>query len=149
MKKIIISALMLIIITGTAFSRDKDVISNEVLSSFNKTFNNAKEVKWEAQKDFVKVTFVIDGQTMFAYYNANGEQMALTRNIPTSQLPINLGSSLRERFTESWLTSLFEFSGEGTTVYYATIQDATHITVLKSDGTSNWIVYKKDKRGGQ
>jgi hypothetical protein len=149
MKKIIISALMLVTITGTAFSRNHDGISNQVLTAFNKSFNNAKEVKWEAEKDFVKVSFVIDGQSMFAYYTSNGEQMAITRNIPSTQLPLSLGTALKERFKDSWLTSLFEVSNEGATTYYATILGATYSTVLKADAASGWIVYKKDKRDGQ
>jgi hypothetical protein len=106
-------------------------------------------VKWETQKDFIKVSFVIDGQTMYAYYTANGDQMAIARNIPTSQLPINIGTALKERFQDSWLVSLFEVSSEGNTVYYATLQNADHKTVLKADAVSGWSTYKKDKRDGE
>ncbi len=83
---------------------------------------------------------------MFAYYKPNGEHMALTRNIESNQLPINLSAALKDKFDEYWLTDLFEVSAEEENAYYATISNATHVVVLKSQGTNGWVVFKKEKR---
>jgi hypothetical protein len=83
---------------------------------------------------------------MFAYFNVDGEQIAVTRNIKLNQLPLSLSSALQEGFKQYWLTDLFEVSANGQTSYYATVQSATHVTILKAEGATNWMVFKKDKK---
>jgi hypothetical protein len=49
-------------------------------------------------------------------------------------------------FSQGWLTELFEISANGETAYYATIENATHVTILKAEGAAGWAMFKKDKR---
>lgn len=146
MKKIMMLALVLTTLAGTAFSRNPNEVNARVLKTFSSDFLHAENVTWEAKKDFCKATFTINGQTMFAYYNENGDQLAVTRNLLVAQLPINLASGLQKDFKEYWLTDLFEVAANGETAYYATIQSARHIVVLRADGASEWRVFKKDKK---
>lgn len=146
MKKILTLALMLTIIATTAFSNTTGVVNKKVAETFSKQFANAEGVKWEVTNEIYKATFRIDGQTMFAYYSEDGEQVAIARNIMMSQLPIALAADLQEGFNKYWLTDLFEVVTENETAYYATVHTATHKTILKSNGTSGWTVYKKEKK---
>jgi hypothetical protein len=146
MKKLMMLALVLTTIAGTAFSRNPTDVNARVLKTFNSDFTRAENVTWEAKKDFYKATFSNAGQIMFAYYNEDGEQIAVTRNLKVSQLPITLSSSIHKDFKQYWLTDLFEVAAKGETAYYATIQDAKHVIVLKADGTTAWRVFKKDKK---
>jgi hypothetical protein len=145
MKKIIMLALVLTITAVTAFSRNADAINHKVLSTFSRTFAKAEDVRWELKKDLYKATFKVNGQTMFAYYNQSGEEVAITRNIHLSQLPLTLANALQEGYNQYWLTELFEVSSNGATAYYATVQSTTHITVLKAEPSEGWMVFKKDK----
>jgi hypothetical protein len=61
-------------------------------------------------------------------------------------LPVNLATDLQATFHESWLTELFEVSANGETSYYATVESATHTTMLKADNGGNWYIHKKDKK---
>lgn len=146
MKKIIMLALVLTTIVTASFSRNMDAVNQKVLSSFSKSFHNAEDVRWEVRKEMYKVAFKINGQIMFAYYNPDGEQIALTRNILPEQLPLNLAVELKSMYNQYWLTDLFEVALQDETSYYATIENATHITVLKADGTIGWMVFSKEKR---
>jgi hypothetical protein len=149
MKQIILSALMLVTIATTAFSKGDDGINKRVFGSFYKSFHNAKEVKWDTHKELVKVSFVLDGQKMFAYYKQDGEQVAITRNLQVNQLPYALGSTLKEKLSNKWLTELFEVSSNGETTYYATLVDVSHVTIFKADASGSWSVFKKEKRDDQ
>jgi len=56
-----------------------------VISSFNKQFSNARDIKWENQASFVKAEFTMNNMVLFAYFNNNGELLAVSRFIsPTS-----------------------------------------------------------------
>lgn len=146
MKKIITLALVLTTLTISAFADNTKLVNQRVINSFTKSFGNAEDIRWEARNDIYKVTFKTGGKEMYAYYDGQGEMIAITRNIHIDQLPLTLSGELKSKFNENWLSELFEVSANGETAYYATVESATHITVLKAEGTSGWSIYKKDKR---
>jgi len=146
MKKIIMLAVVLTTITISGFANNISGLSQKVLSSLKKSYQHAEIVRWEQKDNLYKVTFKNFDKEMYAYYNASGEQVAVSRNIHIDQLPLSLSSELKKHFTNGWLTELFEVSANGETAYYATIECSTHITILKANGTSDWATFQKEKR---
>ena len=146
MKKLIMLAVVLTTITISGFANRINSINHKAESTFKKSFQYAEDIRWEVKDNLYKVSFKTDGKEMFAYYNADGEQVAITRHIHTSQLPLALSSELRSKYGNGWLTELFELSSNGETAYFATIESATHITILKTEGTTGWTTFKKEKR---
>ncbi|MBC7848808.1 MAG: hypothetical protein H7Y31_03690 [Chitinophagaceae bacterium] len=147
MKKSILSvALMLMIGLSSTFANNAAGVNQKVINSFNKEFANAKDVKWESGKEYVKATFSFNGQIMFAYYSETGEMLAMTRNILSSQLPINLQSGLKKDYSNFWISDLFEMASGNETAYYVTLESADSIIVLKSNDGSNWDQFKKEKK---
>ena len=146
MKKIIMLAVALTTITISSFASDIIGVNQRVLTSFKKSFHNAEVVRWELKNNLYKITFKNFDKELFAYYSADGDQVAVSRNIHIDQLPLALGAELRNKFSQGWLTELFEVSSNGQTSYYATIECSTHTTVFKAEGSSGWAIFKKDKR---
>lgn len=147
MKKSILSlALMLTIGLTSIFANNAEGVNQKVISSFKKEFSNAKDVKWENGKEYVKATFTLNGQILFAYYSENGEMLAMTRNITSSQLPINLLNDLKKDYNSFWITDLFEMAAGNETAYYVTLESTDSIIVLKSSDASNWEQFKKEKK---
>ena len=145
MKKIIMIAIALSTLT-VSFANNTSNINAKAVSSFNKSFRHAEDVRWEVRDNLYKATFKSGGKEMFAYYNSDGEQVALSRNIHIQQLPLALSTLLTSEFENSWLTELFEVSANGETTYYATLESATHIKILKAEGTSGWSTFQKEKK---
>jgi hypothetical protein len=147
MKKRILSlALMLMIGLSSTFANNAEGVNQKVMSSFKKEFANAKDVKWESGKDFVKATFTLNGQILFAYYSENGDMLAMTRNIVSSQLPIVLLNDLKKDYSNFWITDLFEMAADNETAYYVTLECSDNVIVLKSIDASNWEVFKREKK---
>ena len=130
----------------SAFANNEEIINQRAVSSFKKDFTNAQDVRWENNRDFVKATFTINDQVMFAYYSQTGDLMAVTRNILSSQLPINLLTNLKKSYGSYWISDLFEVSNSTGASYYVTLQSSDQTLVLKSNGTSGWDFYKKEKK---
>ena len=145
-KSILMWAMMLTMGISSAFANFEETISQRAISSFKKDFTEAQDVKWETNKDFVKATFKMNDQVMFAYYSQEGELMALTRNIVSGQLPINLLSELKKSYSAYWITDLFEVASSSDASYYVTLQDADTRMILKSNGISTWQLFKKEKK---
>ena len=129
-----------------SFANNTDGINKNVTTSFEKDFQNAREVRWDTKKVFLKATFVLNGQVTFAYYSQNGELMAVTRNILSSQLPINQLMNLNKNYDGYWITDLFELSADNQTSYYITLENADSKLVLKSSGSEGWSVYRKETK---
>lgn len=133
MKKGILSlALMLMIGITSTFAKNYEGVNQRVISSFQREFTNAKDVKWESSKEFAKATFSLNGQIMFAYYSEEGQLLAMTRNIQSSQLPINLLNNLKKDYNSFWITDLFEMASGNETAYYVTLESSDSMVVLKS-----------------
>ncbi|MBS1946846.1 MAG: hypothetical protein JST47_03690 [Bacteroidetes bacterium] len=145
-KAIFATAMILTVGMANAFAGKKDNVSTDVATSFSKDFANAKNVQWQKEARFVKATFTLDDQVMFAYYHNNGELMGVVRNILSDKLPINLMTSLKKNYNNYWISDLFEMAADGQSSYYVTLETTDETIVLKSNGSGEWGTYKKTKK---
>src|SRR5450432_3865181 len=114
-KSILIWALLLMTGMSYSFANKTDGINKNVSTSFERDFQNAREVKWDTKKAFLKASFILNGQVTFAYYSQNGDLMAITRNILSSQLPINQLMELNKNYKDYWISELFEMNADNET----------------------------------
>lgn len=146
MKTRILTIALSLMIGLSSFANNKEIVNERILSSFNKEFAGAQEVNWVNGKTFAKATFKLSNQVMFAYYSPEGELLAVTRNITSGQLPINLLADLKKSYQEYWITDLFEMVSDNETIYYVTLESASQTLVMKSHAIQGWEVYKKEKK---
>jgi hypothetical protein len=143
MKRLILVLTLSLSLTSlTSFAKDIDV-NTSVLESFNSTFKNATEVSWTTVDNYYKANFYFNGQYISAFYDMEGHMVAISRNITSSQLPLGLQFSLKKDYSNLWISDLFEISGDEGTYYCITLENGDSKTVLKSNGSSTWTVFKK------
>ena len=149
MKKIFV-IIAVIVLTGIsrAFAGEIKGIDQRAVESFRKDFTGAKNVKWEQEKEYVKATFSINDQVLFAYYgNETGDLIAVTSNILSDRLPITLITSFKKNYNDYWITGLFEIaSSQGQTNYYLSLENTCETLVLESNGSDGWSIYKREKK---
>jgi len=147
MKKFILMLVTLVTIgSGAAFAKDEETVNQQVLNSFKQEFADARDVSWQTNREFVKATFTLNDQVMFAFYSQTGDLLAITRNISSDKLPISLLTGLKKNYSEFWITDLFEMVAGGGSTYYVTVQNADVEVVLKSNEFGSWEVYKKSRK---
>lgn len=144
--KILLWTLMLTMSLSTSFAGTITGVDEKIANNFKKDFATAEDVQWEKSNSFVKATFKLSGQVMFAYYSEEGTLMAVSRNITTTQLPIGLLTELKKNYREYWTSDLFEIAMNNETAYYITLQNGDYTLVLKSNGSAGWDVFKKDRK---
>jgi hypothetical protein len=153
-KRILLLSIALVSLTAFSFasvtpSTTSDApssISKNVINSFNREFANASNIQWEIKANFVKAQFNVNDMVLFAYFNTNGELIAVTRFISPNQLPLELLTSLKKTNSNYWVSDLFEIQTETGTSYFATIENADQIVVLKSEGINGWQTFQKEKK---
>ena len=145
-KKLAIAVALLLTVGVTssfATSTDKtDVIK----ASFRKDFKKAELIEMEANLSYNKLTFKMNDMVLYAFYSDNGELLAVTRNIKSSQLPIQLLLDLKRDYANYWITDLFEFNGDGTNSYYVTLENADTSITLRANSSDNWFLYSRKNK---
>lgn len=140
MKKIIIM-LAVVVSSLTAFAR-KENVSETVLNAFDKEFAGVKDVQWSTIGGNYQAAFVFNNQYVTAFYQADGELLKLTRNISLPDIPLCLQTSLKNNYSQYWISDLFEISNTKKTSYYITLENADSKIVLKSRSSGKWKVVK-------
>lgn len=146
LKNIPALALGLLLTLGSFANTTGNIVTDKVKSAFSEKFNDAKEVSWNTTSSYVKASFRLNDQAMFAYYSTEGELLGISRNLTSTSLPIRLTSELKKATLNSWITELFEYSSEDESAYYATIENGDQKMYLKSSLNNNWTVIKKEKK---
>ena len=141
MKKIIAILAMTLVVSTTFANTEPESVNSQALNTFNSEFVGAADATWTINKDFYQVTFTLDGQQMFAYYNKTGEFLAVSQNISSVELPNSLKKGLKKVMSNRWITDLFEITNNDQTSWYVTIESADEKIVLKSDG-GKWRVFQ-------
>jgi hypothetical protein len=146
-KKILLLSIALMSLTVFSFANAiPSNVNKSVVTSFNRQFSNAINVKWESTENYVKAQFSVNDMVLSAYFNGNGELIAITRNISPNQLPLELQSSLKKMVANNWISDLFEIQTEAGTSYYVTTENANQVVILKSEGTNGWQLFQKEKK---
>jgi len=145
-KNILTWAMLLLVGLSTSFANTGGGVNDKVTKAFQKEFANAQNVQWEQGKDFARATFTQNSQVLFAYYNGDGDLLAVTRNITSAQLPISLYSDVKKNYNNYWISDLVEIAMNNDTNYYITLQNGDQTVILKSNGSNGWDVYKKERK---
>ena len=147
MKQVILSIATMLMMGVSAFAANNDeVVNQQALRAFHNDFAGARQVSWDMKNGYTRATFSLNGQVLFAYYSTNGELQAVTRNIVSDQLPINLLAELRKEYSDYWISDLFEMATDNQTTYYVTLENSDKKIVLKSEGTNFWTVFSKTRK---
>jgi len=147
MKKLITAVVLsTVLLVNAAFANKTENVSYKVENAFNTEFNRAKEVSWQKTDNFYRASFKMNDEVMTAYFTPDGELMGVIRNMLSTQLPINLQTSLKKEYEGYWITELFECAKSDSDSYFVTLHNADQVVTLQSiDGTS-WSVYNKAKK---
>ena len=136
------TALFLTVGISSTFANTNDDGNDAATTSFHKDFKKVEVMEKHTGKDFTRFTFKMNDVVLSAFYNENGELLAITRNIKSSQLPLQLLMQIKQKYANYWISDLFEYSGDGSNFYYITLETADSHMVLRSNGTE-WEVYDK------
>ena len=138
-------ALLLTLCTSYSFATPTDNLNWAIKTSFQHDFKNAQIMNTEVKESFTKLTFKTNNVIMTAFYSEKGELMAVTRNIVSTQLPLNLLISLKNHYDGYWISDLFEFKDDSQTSYYVTLENSDTKTTLRSN-SDGWEVYTSTKK---
>lgn len=138
------TALVLTVGISSSFATPAGDLDN-INASFHKDFRKAELLATNVTENFTKLTFKMNGMVLFAYYSGDGKLLAVTHNIVSTQLPLQLQMKLRREYAGYWISDLFECDAEGSTSYFLTLENADKKITLRSND-ENWETYLKSTK---
>jgi hypothetical protein len=138
------TALILTVGISSSFATPVNDLDN-INASFHKDFRKAELLATNVTADYTKLTFKMNGMVLFAFYSGDGKLLAVTHNIVSTQLPIQLMMDLRRNYSDYWVSDLFECDADGNTSYFLTIENADSKVTLRSNG-GDWETYTKSTK---
>ena len=92
MKKTLFLACLFSVFTATTFADEKKdgkdaEVSYFAENNFLNKYYAAENVKWTVTSNFQKAVFTLDGKTMSAFFDRNGEYIATTQYVAAKTIP--------------------------------------------------------------
>lgn len=148
MKKLFVTAAMAFMVGITSFAADNNTVSQRVQAAFEKEFTTATNVSWEMLKneDIAHASFIYANEVMEAYFNTEGELIAVARYLSQDRLPLLVSKTIKTQYGKYEFKSASEYSGADATSYIVTLDSEKQTVVVRiyNNGTSE--VIKKTKK---
>ena len=130
MKKLIITALLAVLISTSAFATDTK-INNIAAANFKMDFKKVSQVQWNYYGNTASATFEQDGEIMKAYYNAEGKLYGTSRTVNVKDLAVSVKRGLAKSYGDYTVTEAIRFDGLEETAYFITAENTSETVVLK------------------
>jgi hypothetical protein len=136
------AALLFTVGVGSSFARTTPTGNGNIDAYFHRDFRQAELLETKTNSDYTRFTFKMNTLILTAFYSNSGELLAVTRNIPSTQLPIQLLIQVKRFYSDYWISDLFEYNANGSASYFITLENADKkITLRSNDG--DWETYNK------
>ena len=137
MKKIIFSIAIVLAVFSTAFAKP-DSINDRAVAAFQKDFRKASDVSWASTSNYVMATFIMNNETQFAYYDFQGNLIGVVHHMLTSSLPADLSKDIKKRYSNYWVSELFQITTDEGVYYYIRLKNADETIALTTEGGNGW-----------
>jgi len=152
MKKIVVTVAFAaaILVGNSSLAADKKDPGYIVKEAFKREFAQVKNVTWDAlsaEDGIYKASFVLNNESVQAYFSAGGEYIGTARTISVNQLPIMVIKELAKKYDTDTVPDVLEYSSGNEVSYYITTATNKGKLMLKATGNGTITVHKRTKQG--
>ena len=147
MKKSLLSALLMMVLSVVAFAKndkEKDKEKKSAVAYHAHELVGAKNVIWSKSAKFQKASFIKDGARMTAFYNWQNELIATTQIVEVTELPAKAIQNLVKYFPGNNMGEIVRYKNDET-VYFVNLTSEKEDFIVKIDDANNVSYFKKLK----
>lgn len=148
MKKLFILALIAFA-TGTSAFAGPKTISAKVNEHFVSSFKNARNVEWKVKDNFDRVSFILNGEKVQAFYDGAGELIGTSKTYALDKLPKSALETITTKYTfpEYQLKDCIEFVNSSNEKNYYVSMDKENENVVLEITTGGMVsVFARTKK---
>lgn len=147
MKKSLLSALLMMVLSVVAFAKndkDKGKERKASVAYYAHELVGADNVTWTKSGKYQKASFVKDGARMTAFYNWQNELIATTQIVDVTELPARAIGNLVKNFPGNKMGEIVRYQNNET-VYFVNLTNEKEDFIVKVDAGSNVSYFKRLK----
>lgn len=116
-------AIVLVLVASAAFGRSLNTkqVPKAVARSFSQLYPQVNKAKWSRENGEYEANFTANKKEMSALFTAQGKLLETETEMPVSQLPQVIQTSLKQNFMGYKVTEAARIESNGTTKYEAEI----------------------------
>ena len=145
MKKILFLACLITVLSAKSFAANNDdekdaEVSYFAENNFLNKYYGAENVKWTVTSNFQKAVFTLDGKTMSAFFDRNGEYIATTQYVAAAKIPAVGKKRLAKSYGDYKVNEVVRYDFDG--------QPDAHLQILTGNRFYNTVYFvnlKNDK----
>ncbi|MGZ3763930.1 MAG: hypothetical protein ACXVB0_17255 [Mucilaginibacter sp.] len=158
MKKLFITAAIATMFSASVFADGTKKtntavnVSYTVLNQFSADFADAKNVTWTVNKNFQKADFVNEGVKMTAFYNLQGDFVALTTDVDAKAIPAKAKKEIAEKYKGYAVNEVIVLQSNtelnpdaDETAYFVDLKNDTKEVLVRITPTAHIEFYKQVK----
>ncbi|GGH62121.1 hypothetical protein HNQ91_001204 [Filimonas zeae] len=145
MKKLLIAAVLTIVVAATA-SAGSFVENAKLEALFKAAYPGATHVHYKTVGDLISVSFMLDHHAMQAFYDIEGEKVAVSKAILFSTLPMRGQEAIKTRYAGYTATEAIEMDSQMEGVcYYISLKNDTRKIVVRLSPNGDLELFKRIK----
>ena len=148
MKKLIISAAILLTVATAAFAKKTD--NDKALAILKHAYPTASNISWQMlDNEYSVATFVTNGITMKAIYNDAGELVATSRPVTLKELPAGTLNKINEKYMDYTIKEAIEYNSvnmDQDTYFYVSVENDKKRVLLQITKEGNVSEFKVTRK---
>ncbi len=146
MKRLLIAAITVLVISSSAFATDENKVSFNIRETFKEEFKDARQVEWTVKPDFIKAVFQEKGAWVNVFYDKQGNKIGKSHTITLEDLPLSARRTIAKKYADYNITEAVEFSGVEGDAFYITAENDSEKVILKITDNSFISTFKKTRK---
>lgn len=148
MKKLILSAAVLLTVTFSSFAASTDPLVNEkAQKTFHETFKDADDLSWSNAGSNYEALFTIDGIKTRALIDAKGNLIQTIRYYGADKLSPVVLASIKSAYKGKDIFGITEVTNKNGVNYRIILKDSKHYTHINANSAGETELVKRYKRG--
>ena len=142
--KLIIATAASLAIAFGAFAKGTSANNTIAIKQLKAEFKDAANVTWSNTKtQLTEASFEWNGQKLHAFYNAEGDQVAVSREVNEDKLPLKAMQTIKSKYDGYKTTEAIEYnSAEEGLSYYVSLENGNKKIILNVSAEGSVSVFK-------
>lgn len=145
MKPIFFAIVLMISFFAQTIQAAEPKMSANVVTTFQAQFGDAENAQWSVVENLFKVTFTLDEQSMFAFYDGEGDLVVTGKYLTAKQLPKAAQKHLAEAAKGYRITEVFQIDNGTDSKYYVSLAGESGSKVIESKGVK-WDTFTANSK---
>ena len=141
--KLFLATAAVLAIAVSAFAKEPETVSVKAQRQLTSEFKDAQQVSWSTSNNLFEASFKWNGQKLHAFYNQDGEEVALSREISADELPLKALQAIHEKYNDYKAGEVIELTStdEGLS-YYLSLEKGNKKVILNVSPNGLVSVFK-------